>query len=92
MSNLYSKEYIQKINELKNYFDEQNHNDPELFFITFVAWCEDITIDYRNRCNIKMLSEYYGYYSDADWISGLLNKQVTELINGEYDWELKDTW
>ena len=38
MSNLYSKEYIKKIKDLKNFFEEQNH-DSELFFIAFVAWC-----------------------------------------------------
>ena len=48
MSNLYTKEYIQKINDLKNFFEEQNH-DSELFFIAFVAWCEDITTDYHLR-------------------------------------------
>ena len=91
MSNLYSKEYIKKIKDLKNFFEEQNH-DSELFFIAFVAWCEDITTDYKNRSNIKMLSEYYHHYMDIDWISGLLNPNVRELINGEYDWEIKDNW
>ena len=91
MSNLYTKEYIQKINDLKNFFEEQNH-DSELFFIAFVAWCEDITTDYKNRSNIKMLSEYYHHYMDIDWISGLLNPNVRDLIDGEYDWKIKDNW
>lgn len=39
-----------------------------------------------------MLSEYYSYYMESDWISGLLNPNVRELIDGEYDWEIKDNW
>ena len=91
MSNLYTKEYIQKINDLKNFFEEQNH-DSELFFIAFIAWCEDINTDYKNRSNIKMLSEYYSYYMESDWITGLLNTNIRDLIVGEYDWEIKDNW
>ena len=91
MSNLYTKEYIQKINDLKNFFEEQNH-DSELFFIAFVAWCEDINTDYKNRSNIKMLSEYYSYYMESDWISGLLNPTIRELIDCDYDYEFTNTW
>ena len=42
MSKLYTKEYIQKLNDLKQFFEEQNHD--------------------------------------------------SELIDGEYDWEIKNNW
>ena len=84
MSNIYSKENIQKINSLKSFFEEQN-KDNELFFIAFVAWCEGLSTDYKNRGNIKMLSECYNEYIEDDWVTGLLNPDIRDLVEDKLE-------
>lgn len=83
----YSKEYIKKLNDLKQSFNNANSENPCDFFIAFVAWAEDMHIDYKHRSNIKKLTNVYDKYIEDDYISGLLNPNIDDLIWESYDYD-----